>query len=177
MKPSLRFFLIVTATFLYALPMHAKSVRPGEMNVVEINKYQLAGAEYWPFYGDEPFRYPNDVLWGFYPEGVSKEAVKCAEASYAVLLDFFRQNWRIMRDVVSYGATRKFYLWTNDYSYASSERLLRKAKLSHWNPGVRDYSQGYWKWESTLSPAGTCEIPNAEQINEVLSDALKIINR
>ena len=176
MKPLLRFVAIIMATFFCTQPLQAKSVHLASMNVIEINRYQLVGAEYWPFYGNEPFRYPNDVLWGFYPEGASKEAVMCAETSYLALLDFFRANWHIMRDVVSFGATRKFYLWTNDYS-AASERPFRPARMSHWNSGTRDYSLGYWKWESTLRADGKCEVPNADQITRELIEAVGALSQ
>ena len=177
MKRIVRLLSLIVATCFCAQPLFAKSLLAGNMNVVEINKFQLVGAEYWPFVGNDPFRYPNDVLWGFYPESASNEAVKCAEASHKALIDFFHANWRIMRDVVGFGATRKFYLWTNDYSSASNGRTLRKPRMWHWNTGPRDYSQGYWKWESTLRPDGSCETPNADQITRELIEAVGIISQ
>ncbi len=177
MKPLLRLLSLIVATFFCTQPLFAKSHIVSGMNVIEMNRYQLVGAEYWPFYGNEAFRYPSDVLWGFYPEGVSKDAVKCAEISHTALIDFFRANWRIMADVVEFGATRKFYLWTNDYSSASDDRVLRKARMWHGNTGTRDYSQGYWKWESTLRPDGTCDIPDADQITRELIEAVGALAR
>ena len=178
MKALLRFIAFIVATFICTRPLLANTSKLiGGMKVIEINRYQLVGAEYWPFYGNEPFRYPNDVLWGFYPEGASKNAIKCAEQSYNALLGFLRENWRLMRDVVGYGATRKFYLWTNDYSAALNDRVLRSARMWHSNSGTRDYNQGYWKWESTLRPNGTCEIPNSDQITGELAEAIKALSR
>ena len=33
-----------------------------------MNGYTLAGAEYWPYIGKDDIKYPDDVLWGFYPD-------------------------------------------------------------------------------------------------------------
>ena len=46
------------------------------MESFELNGYQLTGAEYWPYSGTEEIRYPEDVLWGFYPEkGVWRQRI------------------------------------------------------------------------------------------------------
>jgi len=177
MKPILRFTSLIATIFFCTQILFAAPDRLLGMGVVEVNHYQLAGAEYWPFYDNEPFRYPSDVLWGFYPEGASPQALKCAEASYRVLLNFFRVNPRLMREAVGLGATRKFYMSTNDYASAADDRVRRKARMWHWNPGAKDYHLGYWKWESTLNPAGECEIPSAHQVNKELREAIWFLDR
>ena len=37
------------------------------MDTFEMNGYLLAGAEYWPYVGRDDIKYPEEVLWGFYP--------------------------------------------------------------------------------------------------------------
>lgn len=147
------------------------------MTAVEINDYQIAGAEYWPFYGDEPFRYPGDVLWGFYPDGASSKATECAEKSYRALTAFLTANWVRMQKVVALGATRRFYLWTNDYTEASETRTLRSSRMWHWNSGSQDYRTGFWKWEAVLTRDGRCALPHEAQIRAELDNALRVLAR
>lgn len=149
----------------------------GPMTVVEINGFQLSGAEYWPFVSNDPFRYPSDVLWGFYPESATAESITCAEKSWSALTAFFRDNEQLMQDVVARGATRKFYLWTNDYIAAANDRPIRTSRMWHWNSGPRDYKNGYWKWESTLTVNGDCVLPKPAQIQEELYEALRVLSR
>ena len=40
----------------------------GPMASFEANGFKLAGAEYWPYTAGEDARYPEDVMWGFYPK-------------------------------------------------------------------------------------------------------------
>lgn len=160
----------LAATLVFTANAQANVVGP--MSAVEINGFQLTGAEYWPFISNEPFRYPSDVLWGFYPDGATQNAVDCAEKSYEVLMVFFRDNLQLLRDVVAQGATRKFYLWVNDYTSAAADREARTARMWHWNSGARDYTSGYWKWETTLTPHGDCSVPKPAQIRAALLDAL-----
>lgn len=147
------------------------------MTAVEINNYQLVGAEYWPFVGEEPFRYPGDVLWGFYPEGVTPEATECAEKSYRVLTEFLHANWEQMQTAVALGATRRFYLWTNDYSEAARNRIPRTPRMWHWNTGPKDYRSGFWKWETVLSQDGLCLLPQAAQIRHELDTAISELSK
>lgn len=148
----------------------------GLMTIVQIHEYQISGAEYWPFQGATPFRYPADVLWGFYPDGVSASAVSCAENSYQELSRFLEANWTLLNRAVSLGATRRFYLWTNDYSGATHDRHIRQARIRHWTTGHQDYRSGYWKWEATLTQTGDCILPQAEQITVELEDAIRALS-
>jgi hypothetical protein len=148
----------------------------GRMRAFRINGFELSGAEYWPFKGSDPFRYPQDVLWGFYPDQVSEQAVNCAWVAYLDLQSYFRSNPARLRKAVNLGATERFYLWVNDYSRASEERPRRPHRLWHSASNSQNpdgYTTGYWKWESTLAQDGTCLIPQADQIAKVLDEAIR----
>ncbi len=150
----------------------------GRMRAFRINGYELSGAEYWPFSGSAPFHYPEDVLWGFYPDTVRDQAVDCAWIAYLDLQSFFRANPSRLRKAVNLGATNRFYLWVNDYSRASDTRSRRPQMLWHGaassnNPD--DYATGYWKWESTLAQDGTCLTPQGDQVAEALDDAIQTL--
>src|SRR5687767_12055575 len=72
------------------------------MTTFTINGYLLAGAEYWPYVGTAEIKYPEEVLWGFYPaKGVvapgekdpnatdaRPEAIACATRAYSALQAF-----------------------------------------------------------------------------------------
>src|SRR6188768_63705 len=76
------------------------------MDTFEMNGYTLSGAEYWPYVGKDDIKYPEEVLWGFYPEkGVippgeteanvdtaNPAAVFCAQESFAALQVFLAKN-------------------------------------------------------------------------------------
>lgn len=171
------FRLLTAMSVTLILASTGKAGFDAPMTVVEVNGFQLTGAEYWPFVSNEPFRYPGDVLWGFYPEAASPDSVSCAEQSHRALIAFFRDNWQLMQSVVARGATRKFYLWTNDYTAASPDRELRTTRMWHWNSGARDYTSGYWKWETTLTQNSICLVPQAAQIREELKEALRVLLR
>lgn len=144
-----------------------------EMRPFERNGYRLSGAEYWPFQGDAPFQYPGDVLWGFYPENATDGAKECALKAYRALEAFMDADWPELREALDLGATRFFYLWTNDYTAASATRQRRPARFGHWNYGSgRDYSSGYWTWEATLTQSGACQVPKEAQIRQRLQQAL-----
>ena len=165
------------------------------MKPTAINGLILSGAEYWPVHGSVEFRYPEDVLWGFYPkEGVipdgetepspasaSPQAVACAEQSYSKLLTFFANHPTTLDRIVAIGQahfiTNKFYLWINDYSQASDPYPFesRPEKFWYWtrNPQEPNRTPGYWKWETTLTQQGVCLIPSDQQITSYLD--LKLI--
>ena len=42
--------------------------RTESMTTFESNGYVLSGAEYWPAVGNAETKYPEEVLWGFYPK-------------------------------------------------------------------------------------------------------------
>ena len=145
------------------------------MHPFDLNGYELSGAEYWSFMGDTPFHYPDDVLWGFYPGDAADLAVGCAHQAYDRLHGLFQADpWRL-RQVITLGATPRFYLWVNDYSRASYARARREPRLWHWDSGPDDYASGYWKWEATLTQDGACQLPSDAQIDQALDEALRAL--
>ncbi len=150
----------------------------------------LTGGEYWPNRGVNKTKYPDDVLWGFYPEkGVVFEgeaakasatpaAVACAERSFAALKAFIASDPVKLKQAaqkVPFTSAR-FYLWVNDYSEASAEfpHPVRWGRLWYWQrkPQVTGRIPGYWKWETTLTRAGECEFPKEPQISKSLDEKL-----
>ncbi len=167
------------------------------MDAFEMNGYVLAGAEYWPYVGKEAIHEPQDVLWGFYPakgeippgemspnvDTASREAVDCAQQSFAALQVFLAKNPEALRKINELGEAKgfvpRFYLWTNDYSRASMPYApgVREARLWYWKRKQPDPTKppGYWKWEATLTQDGHCEIPHADQINAYLAETLRTL--
>lgn len=164
------------------------------METFEINGYTLAGAEYWPYIGKEDIRYPEDVLWGFYPEkgvvppgetdanvdSARPEAIECAQQSFAALQVFLAKNPPELRQIVERGAAQgfvpRFYLWTNDYGHASEPYPpgVREARLWYWKRKQPEPPKppGYWKWEATLTQRGDCQVPREDQIQSYLAETL-----
>lgn len=164
------------------------------MSTLDINGFVLSGAEYWPYHGTTDINYPDDVLWGFYPErGIPPEpgedpnpdtaslaAVACATQAWAKLKTFLETDQPVLRRIVEIGAeqgfTPKFYLWTDDYSDAADPypHGLRANALWFWkrNPPVPGRTPGYWKWESRVLQDGTCQVPEDAQIQEYLATTL-----
>src|SRR3982751_4531396 len=105
-------------------PPEPKGVSPiaQQMDTFEMNGYTLAGAEYWPYVGKEDIRYPEDVLWGFYPEkgvvppgetdanvdSASPDAIECAKKSFTALQVFLAKNPPKLREVVERGANKGY---------------------------------------------------------------------
>jgi hypothetical protein len=169
------------------------------METFEMNGYLLAGAEYWPYIGKEDIKYPQEVLWGFYPEkgvippgetdpnpdSASHEAVDCAQQSFAALQVFLAKNPPALRRIVELGEPQgfvpRFYLWTNDYTRASDPYPpgVREARLWYWKRKQPEPPKppGYWKWEATVTQDGHCKIPAAEQIDTYLAETLKSLER
>ena len=165
------------------------------METFEINGYVLSGAEYWPYIGKEDIRYPEDVLWGFYPnKGVippgetdpnpdtaSREAVECAQQSFAALQVFLAKNPPQLRRIIELGEAKgfvpRFYLWTNDYTRAADPYPpgMREARLWYWKRKQPEPPKppGYWKWEASVTQDGHCRIPETEQIETYLAETLK----
>jgi hypothetical protein len=149
---------------------------------------ELSGAEYWPYRGDEEPEYPADVLWGFYPEqgvvfdgeaasaSATEAAVACAEQSYAALKAWAQVVPDAFGEAVAQGRSNRFYLWVNDYSEASeaSPHDVRPARVWYWErkPAVVGRVPGYWKWETTLTVAGRCLIPQPSHIDATLTELL-----
>lgn len=154
--------------------------------------FKLAGAEYWPYVGANEPRYPEDVLWGFYPkkgvvapgesdpnaDDASREAVACAERAFGELRRFVTEHAKELDEVCELGkdkgVSRQFYLWTNDYRRAADPFPpgVRPAKLWYWKRKVAEPNKqpGFWKWESTLTQRGECTTPNVEAALGFLRD-------
>lgn len=164
------------------------------MSTFELSGYKLSGAEYWPYVGAADARYPEDVMWGFYPKkGVAAEgetdpnpdtaspaAVACAERAYAELKTFLADANR-PKDLdlavdagKDQGVSRLFYLWTNDYTRAADPFPpgVRPARLWYWKRKTPDPARppGYWKWESVLTQKGECKTPNLEEAKTYLRE-------
>jgi hypothetical protein len=169
------------------------------MDTFTINGYLLAGAEYWPYAGTEDIQYPEAVLWGFYPvkgeigpgetepnaDSAKPEAIACAQTAYAALRAFVVSDPPKLRRIVELGASQgfvpRFYLWTNDYTRAATPYPpgVREARLWYWKrkTPAPPKPPGYWKWESTLTQAGECQIPRAEQIEKYLDETLATLSQ
>jgi hypothetical protein len=153
-------------------PSVSKALDEDVMGSFVINGFELSGAEYWPFVGSINFNYPDDVLWGFYPDAATEPAIACAKVSWDALKTFLGSNPIKMQQVVALGATKRFYLWTNDYTRADEGRTRRKNAMWHWNSGEPNYALGYWKWEALVTQDGECLIPDAAQVEETLDKAI-----
>jgi hypothetical protein len=168
--------------------------RPDPMKPFTINGYMLVGAEYWPYTGTAEINYPDAVLWGFYPkageigpgettpnaETANPKAVECARTAYTALHAFLTKDPPKLRQIVERGADHgyvpRFYLWTNDYTRAATPYPpgVREARLWYWKrkEPAPPKPPGYWKWESTLTQSGECQIPQPAQIEKALDDEL-----
>ena len=171
------------------------TAKPKRMDTFELNGYLLAGAEYWPYVGSLDIKYPEEVLWGFYPQkGVAApgetepnadsarpQAIACAERAWKALQAFVASDPPTLRRIIALGADHgyvpRFYLWTNDYGRAADPYPpgVRPARLWYWKRKEPDPERppGYWKWESTLTQSGECQIPQQAQIDEYLAETLK----
>lgn len=160
------------------------------MSSFESNGYVLSGAEYWPAVANAETKYPEEVLWGFYPkkgvappgetdknpDDASGAAIACAEKSFAALKAFLASDPPELRRIVEKGKaegyTNKFYLWTNDYTRASTPYApgVRSARLWYWKRKTPDPARppGYWKWEATVTQTGECQLPGPAQTRAML---------
>ena len=75
----------------------------------------------------------------------------------------------------------RFYLWTNDYGRAATPYPpgVREARLWWWHRKTPEPPKppGYWKWESTLTQAGECQIPHQPQIDSYLTEMAAEVER
>jgi hypothetical protein len=165
------------------------------MDTFTINGYELTGAEYWPYVGEVDIKYPEEVLWGFYPEAgvvppgeedpnpatARPEAVACAQKAHAALVAFVTSDSPKFRRANELGAAAgwvvpRFYLWTNDYGKAATPYPpgVREARLWYWKRKQPSPPKppGYWKWESSLLQNGECTIPQAAQIETYLDEMI-----
>jgi hypothetical protein len=167
------------------------------MSTFTIHGYLLAGAEYWPYAGTDDIKYPDAVLWGFYPvagelgpgettpnaDTAKPAAVACARRAYDGLRAFLETDPPKLRRIVEAGAAHgyvpRFYLWTNDYTRAASPYPpgVREARLWYWKRKQPEPPKppGYWKWEASLLQSGECTIPRAAQIEAYLDETLATI--
>ncbi|MEO7092637.1 MAG: hypothetical protein ABI175_05260 [Polyangiales bacterium] len=166
---------------------------PAKMASFTTNGYTLTGAEYWPYAGTEDIKYPEAVLWGFYPQqgvvpdgetdpnpaSARPEAIACAEKAYAALQAFIASDPPVLKKVVAAGEAKgtmvpRFYLWTNDYGRAANPYPpgVREARLWWWARKQPDPPKppGYWKWESVVTQSGECVIPHQPQIDQYLAE-------
>lgn len=157
------------------------------------NGYTLTGAEYWPYEGSGDIKYPEAVLWGFYPQqgvvpegetdpnpaSARPEAIACAERAFAALQAFIASDPPVLKKVVAAGEANgtmvpRFYLWTNDYGRAANPYPpgVREARLWWWARKQPDPPKppGYWKWESVVTQSGECVIPHQPQIDQYLAE-------
>ncbi|MEM6290691.1 MAG: hypothetical protein AAGA54_05475 [Myxococcota bacterium] len=157
----------------------SRPVSRGDMAPFEQSGYILAGAEYWPHRGTTPAKYPEEILWGFYPnegqvyEGsiatatATKAAVACAEQSHAALRAWIPTAAEALAPVVATGKAPRFYLWVDDYSESDEAFSAdkREAKLWYWarDPGVAGRIPGYFKLETVVDRDGTCHVPDPAQ--------------
>lgn len=161
----------------------------GDMGPFEESGFVLAGAEYWPHRGSTPAKYPEEILWGFYPhegevfEGsaatatATAAAVACAEESYAALRAWIPTTTDALARATADGKAPRFYLWVNDYSESDDPFPAdkREAKLWYWarEKAVAGRIPGYFKWETVLDQTGECHWPDAAQAQAFLDSAAK----
>ncbi len=157
---------------------------PADMKEYTLNGFELSGAEYWVYVDGKEFNYPDDVLWGFQGEFKNDEtpgqapelAKECALIAYNKLNKFYKNPPAGMKDLIEKGgATKRFFLWVNDYTKAAASEEERPNNFWHWNRGTKDYSKGYFKWESSLNKKGECLTPDDEQIKARIEEISKKI--
>ncbi len=177
-----------------APPSSAKAPEaPVTMASFTTNGYTLTGAEYWPYAGTEDIRYPEQVLWGFYPQAgvvpegetdpnpasARPEAIACAQKAFTALQELLASDPPLLKKIIAAHATDgmvvpRFYLWTNDYGLAATPYPpgVREARLWWWARKQPDPPKppGYWKWESVLTQSGECVIPHQPQIDQYLTE-------
>ena len=176
----------------------AAAEAPPPMAPFTAHGYELTGAEYWPYVGAAEIKYPEEVLWGFYPEAgvvapgetdpnpatARPEAVACARSAYDALRAFVASDPPVLRRIVELGTARgeivpRFYLWTNDYGLAADPYPpgVREARLWWWKrkQPAPPKPPGYWKWEATLTQRGECQLPRPAQIEAYLAEMLRAL--
>lgn len=166
---------------------NSRPMAHGEMGPFAHSGFILAGAEYWPHRGSTPAKYPEEILWGFYPhegevfEGsaavatATTAALQCAEKSYAALQAWIPTATEALAKATSGDKAPRFYMWVNDYSEADDPfpADMREAKLWYWarETGVAGRIPGYFKWETVVDQKGECRWPDAAQAQAFLDGA------
>ncbi|MBV1858183.1 MAG: hypothetical protein KUG77_07210 [Nannocystaceae bacterium] len=162
----------------------SRPVAHGDMGPFEHGGFVLAGAEYWPHRGSTPAKYPEEILWGFYPhegevfEGTAAlatataQAIECAEKSYAALRAWIPTATDTLAQATAGDKAPRFYMWVNDYSKADDPfpTDMREAKLWYWarETPVAGRIPGYFKWETVVDQKGECHWPDAAQAQAFL---------
>lgn len=146
------------------------------MQVKSINGYQVRSAEYWLFVENIPFRYPDDVISGFYPREVKHEVVGCAEQAYDQLTAYLNSNPYEFSKARPLGVTTSIVIMINDYTKAARNRQMRPPRMSHWAWGEQDFTKGYWRWEASLDSAGICHLPCFESAQNILLRAIATLS-
>lgn len=179
-------FVMIASLITAAHPAHAEpecgvitepriDLEPEEgMGPLDLNGYQLVDAQYLNFIGDAPVRYPEGVLWGFYNPDATDAAKACAGAAYRQVKAVLGANLPTWREAARLGVTTKIYLWINDYTRATCKIERRPAVLAHW-PHEKDYAYGSWKWIATLTQEGRCFVPDPQQIEAEMRQAIHAI--
>lgn len=195
-------FALVTSCGGSAKPPAATTSPPNPvamMSSFTLGAYTLTGAEYWPYVGSEDIKYPEEVLWGFYPvkgevppgetdpnpASARPEAIACAQQAFTSLQAFIASDPPLLKKIVQHGEldgtiVPRFYLWTNDYGRAATPYPpgVREARLWWWHRKVPEPPKppGYWKWESVLTQSGECKIPQQPQIDAYLTEMAAAID-
>ncbi|MCX6108013.1 MAG: hypothetical protein NTZ90_00215 [Proteobacteria bacterium] len=165
--------LLLTVILLAATKASAEveAMRP-----TEVNGYEVVDAQYLPFLGSATFRYPGDALFGFYPAGATIAAKQCAYTSFNNLLLLFFQNRSELRSAAELGATRRFVMWTNDYTQSNQRTFYHPSRIWHTGANSRDYKSGTWVWEATQGINGVCEQPTDAQLKAALMNAMQVLS-
>ncbi len=183
----MKIFLFILVSLFINLHIQAQEEvsNPSEMKEYTLNGFELTGGEYWVFVEGKEFDYPNDVLWGFQGETKNDDtpgrapelAIECGLKAYNELNKFYKNPPAGMKDLIEKGGTtNRFFLWVNDYTKSAPTEEERPNNFWHWNRGPKDYSKGYYKWESTLNRKGECLTPDKAQIAErILEITAKVI--
>lgn len=179
-------FILVSLFLNFNIQAQEEVSSPADMKEYSLNGFELSGAEYWVFVEAKDFAYPDDVLWGFRGEFKNDEtpgqapelAIECGLQAYNKLNRFYKNPPAGMKELIEKGGTTKrFFLWVNDYTKAAATEEERPNNFWHWNRGPKDYSKGYYKWESTLNKKGECLLPDdaqiAARIKEISSQVIK----
>lgn len=169
MKFAFVFLSLLLSHSAFAEQVTGPAATPADMHEYQLNGFELSGSEYWVFVAGKDFKYPDDVIWSF-TGAAPEQAQACALQAYNKLNALLTNPPADFVELKDKGATPRFYLWTNDYTQSAADEEQRPAKFWHWNRGPKNYSQGYWKWESSVTREGVCTIPQDEQIREMIKD-------
>lgn len=167
------FLILCSAKTLSASTAQQDHAAQDNMRPMSISLMTIKSAEYWVFEGNIPFRYPDDVVKGFYPPEIASPSIDCAEQGFAQIVAYLKANPEELKQALANGVTRAIVLSINDYALAAIDRTPRSPKLSHWGLD-RDLSRGYWRWEVTLTRDGDCMLPRILAIRETFRSVTRL---